>query len=145
KPGGPNQGHTGQLGSYMLDIGTDSHSENYWNQSWNPARKKKAKDNPQGAVFDETDNGRIQTPTVVNVEAKSEKRDCLKSAIDAYMANGGAITICKPGRYRKFKFGRPHPLAGMTSRRDSDLSKPHWYDPIPSAGEVRDLLRQAQS
>ncbi len=131
------------LDRYMLDIDTDHCSEAYWLESWNARREKKRQDNPQGVIFDGTDHGRIKAQSVVNVEPKQAKHIEADQLTAAFLANGGTITLCKPDRYRKFRFGGARPIAGMTGRRDG-LSKPQWYDPIPPAGEVRDLIRRAQ-
>lgn len=128
----------------MEEIDTKHCSEAYWIESWNARREKKRQHNPQDPIFDGADHGRIRVPSVVNVEPKRAKHIEADRITESFLAGGGAITICKPGRYRKFRFGGAGPVAGMTSRRDG-LSKPRWYDPVPSAGEVRDLLRQAQT
>lgn len=129
----------------MLEIDTDSFSEAYWTENYNAKREKKPKVNPQDPVFDETDHSRIKAPSVVNIEPKRAKRNLAERLTAAFLASGGAITICKPGRYRKFRFGAPRPIAGMTGRRDNCLSGRQWdgkQAPHLSRGQQSDLIRQ---
>jgi hypothetical protein len=80
----------------MLEIDTDSFSEAYWTENYNAKREKKPKVNPQDPVFDETDHSRIKAPSVVNIEPKRAKRNLAERLTAAFLASGGAITICKP-------------------------------------------------
>ena len=128
----------------MEDLRTadDADEDSFYHEAENP---KIARDN----VFDHSASRGVK-PTLnaltINPRAKQTKRDRLRRQIDAFIAHGGEITKCPPGRPPNFRFGAFKPPAGSVgSSRDNDLSRRRWRGPILEAGKERDLIRAARA
>ena len=81
----------------------------------------------------------------INAQAKQPKRNRLRRQIEAFVARGGEIKQCPPGRPPNFRFGCFKPPAGSVgSSRDNDLSRRRWRGPVLEASEERDLIRSAR-
>ena len=128
----------------MEDIRTadDADGESFYHEGGKP---KIARDN----VFDHSAFRGVK-PTLnaltINPQAKQPKRYRLQRQTDEFVARGGEITKCPPGRPPNFRFGAFKPPAGSVgSSRDNDLSRRRWRGPILEAGKERDLIRAARA
>jgi DNA-directed RNA polymerase specialized sigma24 family protein len=110
--------------------------------------RKKPKGDGETVVFDQGlfRSFKPDSSLTTNYEAKEGKRLPLNAAIRDYVAAGGEITKCKPGKYRKYGPSGPRPPAGsLGTSRENDLSRSHWRLSNLSPADERDLLRGAQS
>jgi hypothetical protein len=87
----------------MKDIGTDydCDSNSFYLEETD---RKKPKGDGEPVVFDQGlfRSFKPDNSLTTNFEAKEGKRLTLNAAIHDYVAAGGEITKCKPGKYRKY-------------------------------------------
>jgi hypothetical protein len=86
---------------------------------------------------------------------KADQRHELNRLVDEYLAKGGKITKCPPGRpfvlarYRSMRWNAPPDPVSRDSTNvalcASDLARRRWRCPILSADEERDFIRAARS
>jgi DNA-directed RNA polymerase sigma subunit (sigma70/sigma32) len=125
----------------MSDIDTDDCDSNCFFQEQTSSKPKGEKD----VVFDNLSFRGVKSAGTINPEVKQAKRDVAKDAVEAFLAKGGKITKCPPGRRPNFRFGAPRAPAGSVGTSSSnDLARKLWRDPIPPPDEERHLIRQAQ-
>jgi hypothetical protein len=131
----------------MQDISTDYDCDSFYCEETGGKKPKGDGDPNDPVVFDQGPfrSFKPDNSLTTNAEAKNSKRLSLDVAVSAYIAVGGAITKCKPGKYRKYGPSAPRPPAGSVgSSRESDLSRRRWYLPNLSPADEADLLRSAR-